>query len=139
MITIRGLQSPKEGEEEVIETVVKGVYTVEDTVHILRYEEVIEENQETIYNELYMTPKRLEVRKNGAVNTVMVLEEHKTNETRYETPYGSLLFTMVADTSEWTVESDAIKVSVPYRLEANAELIANCRITIEAYFAPVFS
>lgn len=61
--------------DEPIEIVVPGEYYFRNGSHYLRYEEMLEDHGDPTVNYIKISPKGMEVRKKGQVNTHMVFEQ----------------------------------------------------------------
>lgn len=64
--------------DEPIELVVPGEYYFRNGSHYLRYEEMMEDHGDTTINYIKISPKGMEVRKKGQVNTHMVFDAGQT-------------------------------------------------------------
>ena len=78
LIHVKGLHmlDTQDGEEP-IEIVVPGEYYFRNGSHYLRYEELLEDQGDPTINYIKISPRGMEVRKKGVVNTHMVFEQGK--------------------------------------------------------------
>lgn len=133
LIHVRGLQMMDAADEqEPIEIVVPGQYYFRNGSHYLRYEELMEDSSEPTINYIKMSPKGLEVRKQGLVNVHMVFEQGKKNMTYYSTPYGTLQMGIAATGLELSESDSSIGIKVVYALDMNEEHVADCYLSILA-------
>lgn len=133
LIHVRGLQMMETDDaQEPIEIVVPGQYYFRNGSHYLRYEEMLDDTAETTVNYIKMSPKGVEVRKQGQVNVHMVFEEGKKNKTFYNTPYGTLQMGISATGLELKESEDGIQMKVDYALDMNEEHVADCYLTVQA-------
>ena len=133
MIHVRGLQMMDAADEqEPIEIVVPGQYYFRNGSHYLRYEELMEDSSEPTINYIKMSPRGLEVRKQGLVNVHMVFEQGKKNMTYYSTPYGTLQMGIAATGLELSESDSSIGIKVVYALDMNEEHVADCYLSILA-------
>ncbi len=130
IITICGLQSGPEADEEPIEMITTGEYYYKNGKHYLLYEEVMEGETATNKNRIKFAPGYMELTKNGIVSVHMLFEENKKNITHYYTPYGALMMGIEAKKVTITETENEINVSVEYTLEINQEHAADCDIRI---------
>ncbi len=133
LIHVRGLQMMDAADEqEPIEIVVPGQYYFRNGSHYLRYEELMEDSSEPTINYIKMSPRGLEVRKQGLVNVHMVFEQGKKNMTYYSTPYGTLQMGIAATGLELSESDSSIGIKVVYALDMNEEHVADCYLSILA-------
>ena len=93
LIHVKGLHMMDTPEgDEPIEIVVPGEYYFRNGSHYLRYEEMLEDHGDPTVNYIKISPKGMEVRKKGQVNTHMVFEQGKRNMAFYTTSFGTLEF-----------------------------------------------
>ena len=91
LIHVKGLHMMDAPEgDEPIEIVVPGEYYFRNGSHYLRYEEMLEDHGDPTVNYIKISPKGMEVRKKGQVNTHMVFEQGKRNMAFYTTSFGTL-------------------------------------------------
>lgn len=91
IISIQGKQSYPACEPEVIELVTQG--TLEDRGEegiLLSYQESELTGLEGTLTTIQVKPRRVTLRREGAVNSQMVFEEGRRHLSMYTTPYGSL-------------------------------------------------
>ena len=115
LIHVKGLHMMDTPEgDEPIEIVVPGEYYFRNGSHYLRYEEMLEDHGDPTVNYIKISPKGMEVRKKGQVNTHMVFEQGKRNMAFYTTSFGTL------------------DMKVNYSLDLNQEHVADCCLDIHA-------
>ena len=95
------------------------------------YDEVIEGFDQRVRNMIKFKNGALHVQKKGIVNVNMAFEEEKKYNTCYTTPYGDIMIGIDTDSVEISEEEDHISLDVAYRLEANYEHLADCRIKMD--------
>lgn len=133
LIHVRGLQMIEdEGQDDPIEIVVPGEYYFRNGSHYLRYEEIMEDFGQPTINYIKISPKGMEVRKKGQVNTHMVFEQGKRNMTLYSTPFGTLQMGISATKMELKESESRIDMKVNYALDMNEEHVADCYLSIQA-------
>lgn len=133
LIHVQGLQMLEDdGQEEPIEIVVPGEYYFRNGSHYLRYEEIMEDLQKPTINYIKISPRGMEVRKKGTVNTHMVFEQGKKNMTLYSTPFGTLQMGISATKMELKESENCIDMKVNYSLDMNQEHVADCCLSIQA-------
>lgn len=133
LIHVRGLQlMDLDDEQEPIEIVVPGQYYFRNGSHYLRYEEMVENFAEPTINYIKISPKGMEVRKQGLINVHMVFEQGKKNMAYYTTPYGTLQLGIAATALRLSEEDNSINMEVNYALDMNAEHVADCCLSVQA-------
>ena len=131
LIHVRGLQMMElDDEQEPIEIVVPGQYYFRNGNHYLRYEEILDENSGPTVNYIKMSPKGMEVCKQGLVNVHMVFEQGKKNMTYYTTPYGTLQMGIAATGMELEETENEINMTVDYSLDMNEQHVADCCLSV---------
>ena len=132
LIHVKGLHMMDAPEgDEPIEIVVPGEYYFRNGSHYLRYEEMLEDHGDPTVNYIKISPKGMEVRKKGQVNTHMVFEQGKKNMTYYTTPYGTLQMGISATNLELTESEENLQIKADYALDMNEEHVADCYLAIQ--------
>lgn len=130
LLSIKGLQSLSEEQEDEMEVIIPGSYCKRGNMHYVKYDEVTEGFDGTTSNLLKFSDRCLEVRKKGVTNTHMIFEEQKKNMTYYDTPFGNLLLGISATNVSMRESEEQIDVKVDYALEINSEHLAECSIDV---------
>ena len=118
--------------DEPIEIVVPGEYYFRNGSHYLRYEEMLEDHGDPTVNYIKISPKGMEVRKKGQVNTHMVFEQGKRNMAFYTTSFGTLEMGISATNLELKESDSRLDMKVNYSLDLNQEHLADCCLDIHA-------
>ena len=118
--------------DEPIEIVVPGEYYFRNGSHYLRYEEMLEDHGDPTVNYIKISPKGMEVRKKGQVNTHMVFEQGKRNMAFYTTSFGTLEMGIYATNLELKESDSRLDMKVNYSLDLNQEHVADCCLDIHA-------
>lgn len=118
--------------DEPIEIVVPGGYYFRNGSHYLRYEEMLEDHGDPTVNYIKISPKGMEVRKKGQVNTHMVFEQGKRNMAFYTTSFGTLEMGISATNLELKESDSRLDMKVNYSLDLNQEHVADCCLDIHA-------
>ena len=130
LISVSGLQMGEEKPEQ-IEVISTGNFYQKNGYSYVFYDEVIEGFDQRVRNMIKFKNGALHVQKKGIVNVNMAFEEEKKNNTCYTTPYGDIMIGIDTDSVEISEEEDHISLDVAYRLEANYEHLADCRIKMD--------
>ncbi len=126
-----GIEENDQEENGPIEVVVPGSYFFRNGKNYLIFEEHVEGFQDPIKSQIkWQGCDCVEVSKKGITNMNMIYEKNKKTQCFYNTPYGQLdlgIFTsdIIVDESE-----ENIDVYVEYMMEANHQLLAECKISI---------
>ena len=76
LVHVSGLHMMEgDGQEEPVEIVVPGEHYFRNGSHYVRYEEMLDDSNKPTVNYIKISPKGMEVRKKGLVNTHMVFEQ----------------------------------------------------------------
>ena len=127
LIHVKGLHMMDAPEgDEPIEIVVPGEYYFRNGSHYLRYEEMLEDHGDPTVNYIKISPKGMEVRKKGQVNT------HKRNMAFYTTSFGTLEMGISATNLELKESDSRLDMKVNYSLDLNQEHVADCCLDIHA-------
>ena len=118
--------------DEPIEIVVPGEYYFRNGSHYLRYEEMLGDHGDPTVNYIKISPKGMEVRKKGQVNTHMVFEQGKRNMAFYTTSFGTLEMGISATNLELKESDSRLDMKVNYSLDLNQEHVADCCLDIHA-------
>ena len=102
LLSIKGLQSLSEDQEDEVEVIIPGSYCKRGDMHYVKYDEVTEGFDGITSNLIKFSHRCFEVRKKGVTNTHMIFEKQKKNMTYYDT----------------------------YALEINSEHLAECSIDV---------
>ena len=133
LIHVKGLHMMDAPEgDEPIEIVVPGEYYFRNGSHYLRYEEMLEDHGDPTVNYIKISPKGMEVRKKGLVNTHMVFEQGKRNMAFYTTSFGTLEMGISATNLELKESDSRLDMKVNYSLDLNQEHVADCCLDIHA-------
>jgi uncharacterized beta-barrel protein YwiB (DUF1934 family) len=127
-IYIEGIVS--EGEEGSITTNAIGQYRQLEGVHILSYEDTGDLKDENSDNTIKISPRLVEMIKNGINSTHMVFDIDQSTQSLYETPYGSICF--LIQTNKINVEEmvNEIILHLEYSLYHDNSHISDNRIRI---------
>ena len=133
LIHVKGLHMMDAPEgDEPIEIVVPGEYYFRNGSHYLRYEEMLEDHGDPTVNYIKISPKGMEVRRKGQVNTHMVFGEDKRNMAFYTTSFGTLEMGISATNLELKESDSRLDMKVNYSLDLNQEHVADCCLDIHA-------
>ena len=133
LIHVKGLHMMDAPEgDEPIEIVVPGEYYFRNGSHYLRYEEMLEDHGDPTVNYIKISPKGMEVRKKGQVNTHMVFEQGKRNMAFYTTSFGTLEMGISATNLELKESDSRLDMKVNDSLDLNQEHVADCCLDIHA-------
>lgn len=130
LISVKGLHALEEADEEEVEVFSAGKYYFKNGKHYVLYDEMVEDTKTMVKNRITLKDGRLEVKKSGPVNALLIFEEEKKNNSWYNTPFGQLLAGVDVQSMRVKEQEDLIEIQVDYELEINYERVADCRIQI---------
>ena len=129
-IKIQGIQIASDQTEEIMEQLLVGEYAEKNGSHYLFYEEDTEGAVSKTKCRLKYKGHALELVKQGALNTEMLLEAGKCHEMMYRTSFGDLLLEVETEYVSFTKGEEEILIETKYRLVADDEPIMACRLII---------
>lgn len=133
LVSIKGLHKTQDG-EDTIQTLQNGQYKNILGNHVIRYEEILEDETlpeaATVACMLKITPDSVTLTKKGAACTQMHFERGKTGDTLYHTPLGSLHLTISTTHLEISQTENQIEVEIAYHLDMNASPVSQCELSI---------
>lgn len=128
-IRVKGTHS-SDGEQETFETLCSGVYYLKNKKHYFSYQEETEQGK--VKSIIKVKDKAMEVIKSGAVNMHLFLEPGKVINCTYDTPFGNIPIEIYTEYLNMYIENNHIKVDVSYEMQNNGEVIAGCKLLVEA-------
>lgn len=111
-----------EGETDKIEFVTEGSLFEKGGKYYLKYTEMIDKETSPSKTTMKIEDNKVTILRYGEVNTQMVLECGKKHMNYYETPCGSLLVGVVADTMSVDVGGASGCIKLNYDVEINNSL-----------------
>lgn len=129
-ITVKGLQFAAEGTQETVEVINVGQFSEMNRKIYLKYEEVIEGENEPVQNLFKISDDCIELVRRGPLTTNMIFKKNEKTITYYETPFGGIHLGIFATQVEVERTEKCIEAMTEYGLEMNGEHITNCRVNI---------
>lgn len=130
IVSIQGMQMMDDEAGASPELITTGTYSFENQIHQVVFEEQLSESEEITTDWLTFTEEKVELKKEGEVQTHMIFEKGKKNLSFYDTPYGSVSVEMTASEVEVTCKEDEISIILEYSLTMNEEPVAECALNI---------
>lgn len=96
MLSLRGRQSYRGQEPDVIELVSEGTMEYREGFWEISYEESELTGLEGVTTTFRIEPGKVTLDRKGTLNSQMVFEEGKVHESLYQVPYGAVLVTVEA-------------------------------------------
>lgn len=130
MVRIVGQHTGEAVDSEKLASAAPGVYYEKDGAHYILFEEKAEGFEESIKSRIKLKGNRLEISKQGPLNSQMVFEEGMVHNSAYVTPYGRFL--MGIHTRRFAMEEreESLRIQVDYGLELDDQFVAESRIDI---------
>lgn len=119
-----------ETQDDEVEVINIGTYSVVNGKEYVRYEEVYDDSQERSRSIIKIDGESVEVTKKGVVSTKMVFERDRKNMTYYQTPYGSMSLGIITKNLEIERTEDTISIYLVYGMEVNCEHLSDCDMQI---------
>lgn len=138
-INIKGLQLaaqniPREYEEEedeLIEIINVGSYSIVNGKEYIKYDEVLEGTTQKCTSMIKIAGDTVEITKKGPVTAHLSFVPGEKTMTFYETPYGNIYLGIFARSVDMERTPDKLTISIDYALELNYEQVSDCRVNIE--------
>ena len=131
LISVKGLHTLEDTQKDEVEVISAGKYYKRNGKHYVLFEETVEGSGESINSRIKLAGERMEVCQKGAVNSQLVFERNRKNESWYGTPYGNMLAGIRVKDMKMEESEDIIKASVDYSLELNYEHMADCSLHVK--------
>lgn len=131
LISVKGLHTLEDAQKDEVEVISAGKYYKRNGKHYVLFEEAVEGSSEPINSRIKLAQEYMEVHQKGAVNSQMVFERDRKNESWYGTPYGNMLAGIQVKNMKMEESQDIIKASVDYSLELNYEHMADCQLQVK--------
>ncbi len=119
-----------ESQDDEVEVINVGTYSVVNGKEYIRYEEVYDESQERSGSIIKIDGDSVEVTKKGVVSTKMRFAAGSKNMTYYQTPYGSMSLGIITKNLEIERTEDTISIYLVYGMEVNCEHLSDCDMQI---------
>lgn len=138
-INIKGLQLASSSdpsyydqeEEDPIEIINVGTYSVINGKEYIKYEEVFEGDKERCTSLIKISENSVEITKKGNVSAHLSFIPGQKTMTFYETPYGNIYLGVFSRSIEMEREEDKLTIVIDYALELNYEQVSDCKVFIE--------
>lgn len=142
-INIKGLhftpENDEDEQEEAIEVINVGKYSIINGKEYIKYDEVVEGESGKCTSIIKIDGDTVEITKKGPVTAHMSFVKNKKTMTFYETPFGNLYLGIFARDIDIARSEDKINISIDYSLELNYELVSDCKVDIEIGTSGKFS
>ena len=119
-----------ESQDDEVEVINVGTYSVVNGKEYIRYEEVYDDSQERSSSIIKIDGDSVEVTKKGVVSTKMRFTMGSKNMTYYQTPYGNMSLGIITKSLEIERTEDTISIYLVYGMEVNCEHLSDCDMQI---------
>ncbi len=119
-----------ETQDDEIEVINVGTYSIVNGKEYVRYEEVYDDSQERSNSMIKIDGDSIEVTKKGVVSTKMIFTRGRKIMSYYDTPYGSMSIGIVTKELEIERTDDTISIYLVYGMEVNCEHLSDCDMHI---------
>lgn len=130
-IRIKGLHAMIGSNEDAIEVINIGSYYKRNGKHYVKYEESIDESENTNSNILKISESEVELIAKGIAGTHMVFTNGQKNLSYYSTPFGGMNMGIDTYSLNITEAEDKISADIRYGLEINLDHVSNCKVHID--------
>lgn len=137
-INIKGLQLAEQNvpsdydaeNDEPIEVINVGSYSVVNGKEYIRYDEVIEGQSQRCSGLIKIAGNVVEITKKGMVTAHLTFVPGEKTMTFYETPYGNIYLGVFARSVDMERTEDELSIHIEYALELNYEQLSECKVDI---------
>ncbi len=134
LISVSGLQVVDGEAIPTPELITTGTYTMEEEqLHRIVYEEQLDGSDEITVNELLFSDSKVELKKEGQVQSHLIFEEGKTNLTFYHTPFGTVSVALTADRVKIRRERQKMDIQLEYGIAMNEQHLGECSLNIHIW------
>lgn len=132
IISIIGLQFDGSDENPVpIEIISAANYYYKKDTHYILYDEISEDFSGTTSNRIKLKKDSIEISKKGLTTVTMLFEKGKKNHTYYQTPFGSILVSILTNKMNIEESDSEININISYELEVDSSPLSECNIQIK--------
>jgi len=118
-------------ENENVELVIPGSYSLRDGMHTVRYEEPAEGFDASTENVISIGGGCMQIEKHGLANVRMeFLNSTARTVSCYSTPFGDLMIGIMTNDIEIRESRDQIMVVVDYSMDIGDERMSDCRMKV---------
>lgn len=116
MLSLRGRQSYRGQEPDVIELVSEGTMECRDGIWEITYEESELTGLEGVTTTFWIEPGKVTLDRKGTLSSRMVFEEGRVHESLYQVPYGAVLVTVEATQVSFELSSQGGYIDIAYNI-----------------------
>lgn len=120
-ITIRGIHTDIDGNEDEVVTRATGSHYLKDGMHYISFHETDPESGEKTDQLIKYSEGLLEVVKKGHSTVKMVFDLRGITECSYQTPYGVLPMSIKTELVKYKENDDTINIRAKYRILWNGD------------------
>jgi len=132
LLTIRGLHYTDHDEDaEPVEVIAPAEYYNRNGKHYILYDELTEDHSGNTKVKVKIDDNSVEIIKKGTSTTQMLFQKGKKNLTCYNTPFGSLMLSIVTHQIDFTQEPSQLSLRIRYLLESDYEPFADCQLELK--------
>ena len=117
MLNIRGRQTYRDQEPEIIELVTEGVMTLRDGGWDICYQESDLTGLNGVTTTFRVEPGKVILNRTGGLNSQMVFQQGKSHDSLYQMPFGALMITICATSVFYDITPDGGVIDLSYTIE----------------------
>jgi len=132
IISIIGLQYEGYDEQPVpVEVISAADYYFKNDTHYILYDEISEDFSGTTKNRIKLKKDLIEISRKGLTTVTMRFEKGKKNHTYYQTPFGSILVSILTNFISIEETPAQLTVNISYELGLDSKPLYDCKIQIK--------
>lgn len=120
LISITGTQI-LDNDSDTIELTTAGEMERTQEGFLLRYPETSVTGMPGTMTTLHVTDRQVLLERSGALNSLMVLEKRRRHQSRYETPYGSLMMGVYTEQLSAELDDQGGRLQFVYTMDMNGQ------------------
>lgn len=127
IITVVGNQ----GQDNEVTLMTQGTYYYKDNNHYVFYEEQADADSQAVKNRICFNETAFEMRKKGAVNSLMTFDADKITLTTYMTPYGPIQLEIITNHYELRDKGKIMEMDIYYALSFGDKDSTDCHVYVK--------
>lgn len=130
LLSIRGLYTEDNEDEDAIETLAPAEFFVKEGVYYIFFEEIIDDTTGITRSRIKYSDKCFELTRKGELSVHLLFEEGKKTLNTYQMPYGTLVVGLNTKLIEKSETDDEIKIHIDYAMEINYQKVSDNTIEV---------
>ncbi len=130
LLSIRGLYTEDNDEEDSIETLAPAEFFVKEGVYYIFFEEILDDTTGITKSRIKYSEKCFELTRKGELSVHLLFEEGKKTLNTYQMPYGTLVVGLDTKHIEKKELDNEIQIRIDYAMEINYQQVSDNTIEV---------